>query len=365
MALRKLRQQGTAFLDEAERKLAKGVPLIARIEEIDSDQETVEATLLMDAFGAKRGTRVAIKQAPTLTYGPDQLKNAIIGTQYDAKAQSGDIVGFSAAYLENDTVMAGRIGARTHGEMLGNVQVIMAPARPSTSRVTKKGATQFLSIADPFEARSIRTLENAEKFMRAFEQEKLDAGTLAGVIMRTKDRNVGEFRPTEEKDISYLMEELEHDQIFADNEPITFIPTMNIQVGRDQIRRELDPKIPTDGWVRGKLSRQYTHENGREAGFRPTIVVISDEEEWAFGGKTGKIKRYASGIQPAIKCEPIMPRDLEVPTKDGSKKIVQIQRLYTEEQMAAAAEERGRKTRFGEVNPPSPSSGGRPTRPGI
>lgn len=342
MALRKLKIQDTQFLDEAERKLIKGAPLIVRMEEVlRNEKDSIRATLLV---GANSGHEITVRQAPTLTQGPDQLVHAIEGTQYTPALEPGDIIAFSRSYFEGEIVMAGRIGARTHDKMLGNVQVLLAPARPSKSSVTKKGATQHLTIVNPAGAIVVNNLTDAEKFLRQCE-ENATPGERVGLIIRDRQREYEEFFPSDDRDVDFFLEELDHGGVFDGETPYAMIPTTSLPVGRDQIARELGSLTrKTDGAVRGKLSRQYTSDKGSEAGFKPTFVVVNDEEEWAFGGKTGKIVRVAGGIQPAINCSPVMVRQLEIDPQ--TRRVAKISKFFDEEQMIEAEKERRKRCPF-------------------
>lgn len=339
MALRKLKIQDTQFLDEAERKLRKGVPLIVRMEGAFSDpKEGIRAAIIA---GPNAGREIMIQQAPTLTHGPDQLIHAIEGTKYTPALVQGDIIAFSRSYFQGETLMAGRIGARTHDKMLGNVQVMLAAARPSKSSVNKTGAYQNLTIVNPAGATVVNNLIDAEKFLRKCE-ENATPGERVGFIIRDRQRECEEFFPDDERDVDFFLEELDHGEVFDGETPYAMIPTTLLPVGRDQIARELgDPTRKTDGAVRGKLSRQYTPEKSSRAGFIQSLVIVNDEEEWKFGGKTGKTIRVAGGIQPSSNSEPVLAERLNIDPHAGN--VAKVSKFFKKEQMVEAEKERRKR----------------------
>lgn len=324
--------------DQIDQLMEKGDPIVLRIDEIVGE-DAVRGTLLVPALGRRHDQQIVVHD---IFDGPRarSLRAAIQGTKWIAPLAPADVVTFESGFELGGKIRSGKVSGRTHGRMPGDVQVISAMARPSDAVVNKKGALQSLTIASGADARSART---PEKVVEVLDWARAQAwpGGAAGVIMRDRFRNTREFFEERGLDSRALLEDLEG-ILRGPDDLIEVIPAWRVQMGFEQVTRDVDPTKPTTSPVSGPFSRRFSLGNGRK-GFVPCLVILADEEERAFGGLTGRMIRVAAGVQPIDKL-PAIPRE-ELPSKVRAKdgKPNGIIKLYDEETVKLMAEERAER----------------------
>jgi len=283
--------------------LKGGEPLVVRFERIVSDVE-VEGTLIVDALQTRAGTKVGIRQAPGIE-GRDSLSQVVRGSDRVFASRPGDILSFVAAYVENGLAMVGKATAREHDGLVGRAQVMTAMARASMSRSTKKGAAQHLTITDGDKAIVASSIDEVVAHLRAAAAREWPGGN-AGLIMRDRERNTIEFFLSKDYDESYLAEELEAHGTLA-NGKLELVPAWNVPMGRDQLLREIDPRKGETKSHSGPVTQLFEHESLRgKQGFVPCVIVACDEDEWAFGARTGRRHRVITGVQPIMGRVPVL-----------------------------------------------------------
>lgn len=333
---RKITESERAEMQEA---LSKGRPLFVEVTEIVSE-DTIAGVLVLGAFGAPADAKVHVKQAYTHSH-IDSLTRHIKGSDYMSPLRRGDIVCFDRAFIENGDAIVANITSRTHDGMRGNVQFAMCMARASTTNVSKRGAQQSLTIVD---GNNAVTAFAGEEVAKAYEYVKsLEwASGAGGFIVRTSGGLTFEYHVAKDNPLAALIEDLEAREVFANKGWVELIPARKFPVGEAQVRRDVPDLNKASGKVYGVVGRQYFADKARFPGFRPTGVILCDEEEWAFGGKTGKIHRVAGGIQPLKQYVPVDARNLPTRVRPniGLRDTTGVAGLYSTETMARMAAER-------------------------
>lgn len=327
--------------DAARELLDSGSPLVVRFDEAVPGQEPgIKGFLEVDAFGTKAGTRVTVMQAQGFRGKRGALADAISGTVRAAALVKGDVVAFSRAYPEGGIARAGQMTARTHDGLLGQVQVFTAMARAEQSRVSKKGASQFLTVADGKAATVAADYGAVEK---AFQDAsaRVWPGGAAGLIFRDRKGGTGEFFEAKDSGIDHLIDELRHHNVLGgEKDVLELIPAWRLPMGREQVTMDVDPRQETQRPVSGAFTRQFESRAIRGQGFLPCLVVACEEDEWAFGGKTGKRIRVASSVQPLFRREPVPADKLPSAVRAYGGSVNTVLSLYGPEALARMAEER-------------------------
>lgn len=342
-------------------KLIKGEPLAVTFDEVvEGDEPSIKGFLLVDAFGTAANTRVTIKQAPGVKGFKSSLRNHILGSDYISKLRKGDIIGFDSAYAENGVALVGSVSARTHDLLMGNVQVLTAMARPSRSIVNKRGASQFLDIADGQSAVVVNTYEAIETAFHDVKGRSWPGGS-PGFFMRDRTGYVGEFFESKDHGIDYLISELKFNEIIRDeNYVLELVPAWRLPMGRDQVVKDVDPRVELPKPVSGEFTRKFHNSKGN-AGFRACLAVIADEYEWAFGAKTGKTIQVVSSVLPILTKEPVLIDKLPSLKQPFGGNPNTIRTLYSDaivREMAMEREKNAPKSEGKEIK--SPDSESRP-----
>jgi len=296
--------------------LRNGEPLVVRFENIVSEDE-IEGTLIVDALQTRAGTKVGIRQAPGVE-GRNSLAHIVRGSDRVFASRLGDIISFESAYVENGLAMVGKATAREHDGLVGRAQVLTAMARASTSRYTKKGAAQHLTITDGDKAIVASSIDEVIAHLRAAAAREWPGGN-AGLIMRDRERNTIEFFLSKDYDEGYLAEELEAHGTLA-NGKLELVPAWNVPMGRDQLLREIDPRKGETKSHSGPVTNLFGHESLRgKQGFVPCLIVAADEDEWAFGARTGKRHRVVTGVQPIMGRVPVLASGIPSAVRDKER----------------------------------------------
>lgn len=352
--------------DEAARgRLASGEPLAIRFDEaVPGGDSAIKGFLIVDAFGTKAGTRVTVAQAGGLELRRGGLAEAIAGSDKAPPLVKGEVVAFASAFVQDGVARAGEITARSHEGLLGEVQVFTAMVRPSQSRVSKKGASQSLVVSDGKAATVARSFADIEAAFAAAKSRKWPGGS-AGLLFRDKGGGCGEFFEEKDSGIDYLIEKLEDNGVLAGPQAaMEIIPAWRLPMGRNQVTRDVNPKIETKGAVSGRFTAGFETGKPLRVGFLPCLVVACDEEEWAFGGKTGRILRVASAVQPLFRRQPVLADRLPTAVRPYGGMPNTVLALYDDETAARMAATRAAKA--GMAKPEERDAGtSRPPAPGF
>lgn len=355
-----LRASGEAAFNSAveasKEKLTKGLPVFVTVDEVVSIDE-IKGHLLVDAFGLKAGQKIALKQADGLTTERNALKTAISGNEWVSKLIKGDVIGFECGYVENNKVMVGAISARVNDKLIGEVQVMTAMTRPTKAVVNKKGALQSGIITDGAKAMVVNSVEGLRAAFDRIKSERWPGGN-PGFIIRDNDGNTDTFFQTSEKTIDHLIEDLIHADVAPSADYLLeLIPAWSLPMGKEQIVKDVNPKNETGKAVVGKFSSQYM--TGNELGFLPSLVIVSMEEEWAFGGKTGKIIPVISSMAPVFKREAVSAGRLPTSKRAYGGTPNTILKLYDDEALKRMNSERINRRGYENPEPSRSSSSGR------
>jgi hypothetical protein len=320
--------------------LIKGSPLFVEVTEIVFE-DTIAGLLVLGAFGAPPDTKVHVKQAYTHTH-IDSLARHIKGSDYMSPLRPGDIVSFDRVFLDNGDAVAASISSRTHDGMRGNVQFLTGLARVSSTSVSKRGAQQTLTLVDGTNAFNAVSGEEVTKVYNHIRQFDWAQGGNCGFIVRTSRGQSFEYIVGKDNPLAAFLEDLDATGKFDDGNWIELIPAVNFPVAEAQIKRDIPDLAKVSSKATGIVGRQYSLPKSAYAGFRPTGIILCDEEEWAFGGKTGKIRRVAGGIQPLYPAAPLDRK--AVPTRIQPRLTasgpMSVDSLYSPETMARMAAER-------------------------
>jgi len=339
MNLNKLKQSDVGNLEIARERLRGGEALAVRFERADRTPEglTVVAELLTNAYKAPAGKRIMIRQAPGIS-GRDSLEEVVNGSERASKSVPGDIVCFSSSFIKDGIAFVGKATARTHDGIVGKHQVVTAMARCSQSRVTKRGPSQFLTIADGDAAIIAATVEEVIGVLQDAEKRIWPGGD-AGLIMRNREGATIEWFNGFDRDAAYLAEELRAEETMV-WQRLEVIPAWRIPMGRDQIMREIDPTKEA-GPTSGPVTSQFEHKDNRfKQGFLPCVIVLSEEDEWAFKAKTGKKIRVVSGVQPIFGRVPVLANRLPSAVRKNSGNSNTVLQVFSDEEIAKAAARR-------------------------
>lgn len=317
--------------------LARGEPLLVTVESI-VDDKTIKAKLIIDGLGTKEGTSVTVEQAVA---SPNfrSLANAITGSDRIAPLRAGDVVCFDKAYVNKGRAAVGIVTARTHDKMRGQVHAMTCMAKVSRASVSTKGATQFVSIINPAEA---MIAENLDHVKLAFEivSAKQWPGGEPGFIIRQNGGGGITWTLKKGEKFQALLEDLEHNEVFDGGAKIELIPAWSLPTGRDQISLDVDTRKET-GPVFGPVSTLFQTDLRKGlTGYVPSLAIIGEEEEFAFGGPTGKVIRAVSGIQPCFRRQAVDAMRVPSRVRAFNGAPNGIRPLWNDEQIAKMAAER-------------------------
>lgn len=332
---------------DAHEMLNKGHPLFLEIDEIVS-QDTIKGSLVLGAFGAPRDTKVHVRQLRTHSH-IDSLTRHIQGSAYMPALRKGDIVAFDRVFIANGDAMTAQITARTHDGMKGRVQFVKCMARASTTSVNKKrGAMQQLTIVDGNQAFRVENDEDVRLVHKRVCEMDWTAGA-GGFVVRTPNGRAYEYHVTKDNPLQAFLDDIGARRHFDNGGWLELIPARRFPVGREQVSRDVDIRTETTKAI-GNVGRWYMGDRFRFPGFKPSAVILCDEDEWAFGGKTGKIHRVAAGIQPLNRAKPVEPADIPSRIEPQLGTVMPISGLYSEATMDRMAEDRASR------RPPEPQS---------
>lgn len=327
---------------EAQERLLKGQPLFVEIDEIVS-QDTISGLLVLSAFGAPVDTKVHVRQLRTHSH-IDSLARHIQGNDYVPALRKGDIVAFDSVFIDGGDAMTARVTARTHDGMKGRVQFAMGMARASMTTVSKRGAQQFLTIADGSQAYRVDDVDDIRFAYKNICEMPWTSGA-GGFIARNYEGRVFEYHVGKDNPLQAFIEQVEAEGHLQGKRWLELIPARKFPVGREQVARDVDVRVEATKTL-GRVGKQYMPERGRYPGFRHSAVILCDEDEWAFGGKTGKIQRVAAGIQPLNRTAAIDARVF--PSRIWVKDVLGVSGLYSDAAMDRLAAERASR------RPPEP-----------
>jgi hypothetical protein len=316
-----------------------GEPLVARVDEIIGP-DSIKATLLVGTLGIKANQTVVVRTAQG-TPNYRSLSTAIAGNERVAKLVPADIIAFENAYKFNGGIFAETMSARTDDKMRGKVQVVTAMARPTKSLVNKKGALQSLVITDGRNAKTARSVDKVREFFSWVKAQPWPGGSPGFMIRDQHGFITKEFFEEGRSTINALVEDLEYEDVFANPDSvIELIPAWRLPMGRDQVMRDVDPKVETAAQI-GPFTRRFVSKDTKGfPGFLPCLVVLCHEDQWEFGGNTGRRAMVAAGVQPLDKLPPIVRERLATSVRALKSTPNGINRLYDEPTMEAMAKER-------------------------
>jgi hypothetical protein len=339
MNLKKLSGNDASSIEISREFLEGGVPLVVKLERADvsGDGLTMIGELVIDAYKAPAGKRIMIRQAPGIR-GRDGLEEILNGSEKAAASAPGDIVCFAASFLKNGIAYVGKATARTHDGIVGKHQVVTAMARASQSRVTKRGPVHSLTVTDGTAAKIATSVDEVVAMLDAAEKRTWPGGD-AGLIMRNREGATIEWFNGFDRDAAYLAEELRAQETMV-GQKLEVIPAWRIPMSRDQVMREIDPTKESSP-ISGPVTKQFEHKDNRwKQGFLPCVIVLSDEDEWAFKAKTGKKQRVVSGVQPILGRVPLMANRLPSAVRQFGGHANGILQVFSNEEIAKAAARR-------------------------
>lgn len=314
-------------------------PIVAvKIEAVQG--QTIQVGLLIDSPLGKAGTRFNLVQPASIrgiTIGDIATgRPERDGVRAIHRSRPGDILVFDRGLVDGQNLLVGKLATRMHDGLTGPVQAARVYARPGRSSVSKRGAIQFTTLADP--GRAIVTAD--EEQFRAFAAKSFAAwpGGRHGFILRDATNTI-EILADEDKVVEpvddFVTRLIKDNEIFGAG-AIEVIPIWSIQMGRDQVVRDVDPKVPTEKPVTGSFGTLYSASGRR--GFLPSIAVLTDEDEWAFGGKTGRQIRVIAGMHPLRTDLKILPDTMPTSARNKGAPASPMGLLYKSDAEIAAAQ---------------------------
>lgn len=181
------------------------------------------------------------------------------------------------------------------------------------------------------------------------------AGGNPGFIIRDSHGGSIDFFDTKERNIDHLIEDLQYENVAPTPDYLLeVIPAWSLQMGKEQVVKDVNPKVETGKSVVGEFSSKYVADN--RLGFVPSFVVVSMEEEWAFGGKTGKIIPVISSMSPVFNREPILANRLPTNKRAYGGTPNTILKLYSEDKLKKMKEERITRRGYEDPTPSKPTT---------
>ena len=215
---------------------------------------------------------------------------------------AGDLVVFTAGHAAGGNLVVAGFAGRVHDGVAGKAQGVFCLAAPSKISSSKRGLTQFVTILDPSATVNVATPEALGALALDVFAREWPGGT-PGLVLRnakgdTQDAMAdGPVRGDPAAAAAGFAARLLRSGALNEG-PVEMIPAWSLHVGRDQAMRErVDPRSETACPVTGAFGSLYADPRGRPQ-LAPSVVLVADEEEWAFGGKTGKVHRVALAVQP-------------------------------------------------------------------
>ncbi len=213
----------------------------------------------------------------------------------------GEPIVFTAGYADGDDLVVQGLAGRVHDAVVGKAQVAYALASPSRTSSSDRGLTQFVTVADPSASRRVSTAEQLADLARAMAARAWPGG-MPGFLFRDGSSTTLEEYPDRlarghERPEAFVAR-LDRSGLFRDG-TVEALPIWSIPMGRDQVMRErLSPTERTAGPRAGAFTSLYKLDASNRRSFAPTVLLLGDEEEWAFGGKTGANRRVVLAAQP-------------------------------------------------------------------
>jgi len=222
----------------------------------------------------------------------------------------GDVIVFSLARAHGHDLSCGAVVARMHDGMAGPVQALHVLARPGPLSVTKLGAIQSVRLADPAAAKVVGTAKDMETFAAAMSARPWPGGQL-GFILRDasmpfakmgeeRARVAHEVAPDDKESMAAFLRRLVVDNEILKDGPVEAIPTWRMPLSVAHMFREgIDLKVPQREPRVGAVGRHYKLDGSRQSlGYQPSFVVLADDDEWAFGARSGRKVRTCMALQP-------------------------------------------------------------------
>ena len=288
---------------------------------LSTDPSHIEAVLLLDSRIGSSGTKVVLQQARGA--GGISLDEIIKGGARNDKdipaSGAGAVLVFEAGTLKDGVLTVGRLATRVHDGHQDLLQVGYILARPSRISVSKRGAIQSATITDPSVATMVRTKDDFESFVYEHLGKEWPGGRF-GLIMRTRSECVDILRDEDDKsqeDLKSFIHRLIVDNDVLGDGPIELIPCWNLPMGQEQMARELDVRTETKARV-GRFGSLYGQS---QTAFMPSLVLITNDDEWAFKNKTGRRPRTIVGMHPLNTSLKLKSRELPSPEITGSKMV--------------------------------------------
>lgn len=274
--------------------LDKNKPIILKAFEYNAEKKQLIGYLILPAHNTKEGTRIIVEQVENMP-NYSSLHNIFSG---DNPSKKDDIIFFESSFLRNGKAIVGPIIGKTNENMSGPVQIMSALLRITGVKVSKKGAAQYATIINPEKSKIVKSYEDIHNFLEEIKKITWPGGAY-GFILRTDLGKTKEFFVSENYNEKYIINELEALNIFSEaNGKIELIPSWSLPTGFQQMARDINLKNETNGnFVTGNFSKIFEKEKIREKGFIPCIMILSNENEYAFGAKKAE-RRVISSIQP-------------------------------------------------------------------
>lgn len=243
----------------------------------------------------------------------------------------GDVVVFERAVADGKSLIVGRIATRVHNNFDGPVQVGRMLFKPTKASVSKRGATQFGTIMDPSKGEIVRSPEALTAFMLRELTVEWPGGR-PGVIIRTRDDGSSSIMAEDlgngewASPAALARQLIEDNQVLA-NGGVELTPIWQMPIGRDQIWRDVDVRRMTSEPILGPFARLYVDPKNGFC-FFPSVVILGDEDEWAFGAKTGRRQRVVLGAHPLTISSDIQVGNVPTPALSSGKLIEPIKLIY-------------------------------------
>lgn len=304
--------------------------------------------LLIDGPLGKAGTMLTL--ARPVRVGGLALEEIVAGRPHPTVAAKnvapsavGDVLVFENAIARGDELIVGRLVTRTHDGMSGPVQVARVLAMPTSSSVSKRGARQDAIIADPSKAVIVRNPQELEAFAKRELAGRWPGGRY-GLVLRNKN-DCGDILADEDprlETVDAFIKRLVEDNKVLEGGPVEVTPIWRLPMGREQVMRDIDPREVTNQKVVGPFTKLYANKEGRC--FQPSIAIFADEDEWAFGGKTGRRHRVIAGLHPLMSTATFKMTTLPTPARSNGEKVAAIRCLFkTDTDVDAAARARAER----------------------
>lgn len=304
-------------------RIAAGRPLAVEVVKVESANSFI-GVLLVSGFGAAPGAEARVRQAAGTSHRDSVVRN-IQGTEYVAPLRKGDVVTFDRAYADGGDLHAQSVSGRTHDWMKGRVQVSFGVGSASLTSVNKFGAVQLFTVLDPESAWTVR---DEEDFRAAFKAtaEAVDNGK-PGFAFRSASGRWKLGSVDSESPLDAHVEHLIQDGLLSKGGSGEFIPMWSLRSSLAQVARDVDTRKECRRAL-GNVGRMFDAQGLRYQGFRPCVFISCDEDEMAFGARTGRLHRVAAGIQPIEGFHPVDIRSLPTRLRRGGGDAFGLSKLY-------------------------------------